>query len=494
MDHMEVDRRELDDDSFTFERSSDETASWAPVAPWEKHTISSCKKIAEEEEEIGTHRRQHKNPMLATLDTQIFWKLTEHKSRLDPKRYYMVWQSKAWFGWLDFWVEYLTRYRDFHGAPVGKFVTSSRAAKERLGYSSIFANPATTQKYDGALVVLSRLPIPENVLAYFPPGTLVNQLYYDPVAKVPLGDKLELAQYLIRHAAALQCSDVGDLDIIPQTFDISNEHGCHAALRAMSKVEDKEETNWVVKGPKHGGSDINLASSADVSARLESCSKDILGRHEIVQKLVTNPLLLDGRKFDLRVFVLVASTKPLIVYVHNEPYYRATIRKFATSTSSGGEKSRHVTNTHIQKVARTNFTDRDWADHIWTPDRVKLYASKANVRTDFWPEVVFPKIKRAIQAVLRATASSLVERRQGQWKLFGVDFVIDENLKPLLLDWNAFPGWDWSYRLSWTLEYRRRILGDMWRLMLDIQRGKAIAESRDTPKSGGFELIYHSLK
>jgi len=490
------DRRELDEDSFTYERSSIETISWAPVAPWERHSVSACKKLAQEEEEFGVQKRMHKNPILAALETQITWKLTDKKSKIEPKRHYLVWHSKSWFGWLDFWVEYLVKYRDFHGAPVGKYVTSSRAAKQRLGYSSIFGNPAVVQKYEGALVVLSRLPIPENVLAYFPPGTLVNQIYYDPVSRVPLGDKLELAQQMVRYAEQLECNEVADLEIIPQTFDLSTSQGCAKAQRFMGREQDQTEISWIIKGPKHGGAAITLASSEQVLSRIHGCGEIVLGRHEIVQRLVKNPLLLDGRKFDLRVFVLVASTKPLIVYVHREPYYRATIRKFQSggSSSAASEKSRHVTNTHIQKVARSNFTERDWADHLWTPDKVKLYASKAGVQPDFWQEIVFPKIKRAVQTVIKATASTLKERRPAQWKLFGVDFIIDDTLNPLLLDWNAFPGWDWSYRLSWTLDYRRRILGDTWRLMLDIQRGKAIAESRDTPMSGGYELVFHSLK
>ena len=93
--------------------------------------------------------------------------------------------------------------------------------------------------------------------------------------------------------------------------------------------------------------------------------------------------------------------------------------------------------------------------------------------------------------VIQASAHTLLDRRPGQFKLFGVDFVIDANLKPLLLDWNAFPGWDWSYRLSWTLKYRRKVLDDMWKLVLDIQRGSAISETRETANSGGFELVYH---
>ena len=110
---------------------------------------------------------------------------------------------------------------------------------------------------------------------------------------------------------------------------------------------------------------------------------------------------------------------------------------------------------------------------------------------DFWDEIVLPRIKRAVRIVVDASAHTIVDRRPGQWKLFGVDFVLDNNLYPWLVDWNAFPGWDWSYRHIWALRYRRRILGDMWRLVLDTQRGEALKDSYEAPRSAGFELVYH---
>jgi hypothetical protein len=109
-----------------------------------------------------------------------------------------------------------------------------------------------------------------------------------------------------------------------------------------------------------------------------------MARNELVQRLVADVLLLDNRKFDVRVFVLIASTLPLQVYVHREPYFRASMRRFDSDQGSQplSQKSKHVTNTHIQK--RTgNFTSKDWQDHIWTADRVDELAKKARLADDF---------------------------------------------------------------------------------------------------------------
>ena len=36
-----------------------------------------------------------------------------------------------------------------------------------------------------------------------------------------------------------------------------------------------------------------------------------------MQKYITNPYLLEGHKFDFRIYMLIASTNPLIVYYHD---------------------------------------------------------------------------------------------------------------------------------------------------------------------------------
>jgi len=53
----------------------------------------------------------------------------------------------------------------------------------------------------------------------------------------------------------------------------------------------------------------------------------------IAQKYITNPLLLDlENKFDLRVYMLLSSTNPIIGYYH-DGYLRVSLNKFNRSSS-----------------------------------------------------------------------------------------------------------------------------------------------------------------
>lgn len=37
----------------------------------------------------------------------------------------------------------------------------------------------------------------------------------------------------------------------------------------------------------------------------------------VMQRYIADPLLLEGHKFDFRIYMLIASTNPLIVYYHD---------------------------------------------------------------------------------------------------------------------------------------------------------------------------------
>ena len=47
----------------------------------------------------------------------------------------------------------------------------------------------------------------------------------------------------------------------------------------------------------------------------------------VIQKYVANPLLIKGRKFEFRVYLLVASVNPVIAYYH-EGFLKIALNKF----------------------------------------------------------------------------------------------------------------------------------------------------------------------
>jgi len=61
------------------------------------------------------------------------------------------------------------------------------------------------------------------------------------------------------------------------------------------------------------------------------------------------PLLIDGRKFDLRVYVLVTSIDPLRIYVYEEGLARFATEQYTTDQDLIGNNFIHLTNYSLNK-------------------------------------------------------------------------------------------------------------------------------------------------
>jgi tubulin monoglycylase TTLL3/8 len=251
-----------------------------------------------------------------------------------------------------------------------------------------------------------------------------------------------------------------------------------ANKKARSDLSRKRRGKAKGKASNGGGGNTEGAESK----RSKYCSSKSRRRVEIAQRYVSEMLTLNNRKFDVRSFVLVASSKPMLVYVYDQVYFRASLSNLTNTSTAKGQ---HVTNTHVQKKLL-----RDWEDHIWNPDRVTRYATEEGLGSDFL-RVVQQRIKRSCQFLLDAATPSFRHTRHGQWRLYGFDFVIDKQMQPWLVDTNHFPGFDWT-RTPWAKQYASEMLGSMWQLLLDVHLGRA--SRRATPREGEWELIFNKGK
>merc|ERR1719436_971272 len=69
----------------------------------------------------------------------------------------------------------------------------------------------------------------------------------------------------------------------------------------------------------------------------------------IIQEYVQNLLLLGGRKFAVRTYVLVARVQPLLVLLHSAAYVKVCGLEYDASQFSQADLFRHVTNQEFQK-------------------------------------------------------------------------------------------------------------------------------------------------
>ena len=68
----------------------------------------------------------------------------------------------------------------------------------------------------------------------------------------------------------------------------------------------------------------------------------------VISKYISNPLLVNNHKFDLRIYVLVTSVDPLRIYIYNEGIARFAAHPYNNSKNVKNLFS-HLTNYSINK-------------------------------------------------------------------------------------------------------------------------------------------------
>lgn len=170
----------------------------------------------------------------------------------------------------------------------------------------------------------------------------------------------------------------------------------------------------------------------------------------IASHYLASPLLIDGVKFDLRIYVAVTSVNPLRVYMYKEGLARFATQKYEAGAegSGGGRGSRymHLTNYSINKNAH-NFvknTDADQDDigQKWSLRALRKRLREAGIDDEaIWAKIEDIVIKTIISAepMLNNGMELYVPFRTNCFELLGFDILIDADLTPWLLEVNMSP-------------------------------------------------------
>lgn len=92
---------------------------------------------------------------------------------------------------------------------------------------------------------------------------------------------------------------------------------------------------------------LRALPTIELAKQLPDCSnaKD----NFVVERYIHSPYLIDARKFDLRLYVVVTSFEPLKVYIHGEGLIRLASCEYSTASGSFGDRYSHLTNYSINK-------------------------------------------------------------------------------------------------------------------------------------------------
>ena len=324
---------------------------------------------------------------------------------------------------------------------------------------------------------------------------LVNNSPFDDPDLINLDDKILL------HSAMSPCYH-GNY-FWPLGHILPDESDRFKSLRAKDTTNRKE---WILKERSGYGSHGNTIASFDevLSIYDERCSEE--GEQILCQRVVEPPMLIEGRKFSLRIYVV---------------YFPEGRRFSADGDETMGSEVYVSASEGLVKYAsalygdNSDMTDQD--DQYMTNSgrgdgRSSLQQNLRQLQSEFQSkgldyDKMWNSIEHSIGIVMKRyfqlkqdekSASGGSQDRdsvaQGSFtpfcsvpKILGFDYILDSSLHPYLLEVNRFPGLE--PRSSMDADVKQSIVYDAWAAASDRMRiPKQYIQDLRPSKYKGFSL------
>lgn len=165
--------------------------------------------------------------------------------------------------------------------------------------------------------------------------------------------------YLWRNIQAMKAK-FGErkFDIMPTTYILPQDR---KTLRNIWEKTKPEDQYWIIKPPAaYRGDGIKICH------KYKQIPKNT---PIIVQKYIQNPYLINGNKFDLRLYVLVTSVNPLRIYLCENGLARFASVKYSIDPKTLNDRFMHLTNYSVNKFNAKYVTNSDaqaCVGHKWT--------------------------------------------------------------------------------------------------------------------------------
>eukprot|EP00057_Strongylocentrotus_purpuratus_P028024 XP_011682498.1 PREDICTED: tubulin polyglutamylase TTLL4 isoform X4 [Strongylocentrotus purpuratus] len=276
-----------------------------------------------------------------------------------------------------------------------------------------------------------------------------------------------------------------DYNFFPQTYVLPFD------LKLLKRAweDGGQKQKWILKPP---------ASARGIGIKVIHKWSQIPRRKPvIVQRYLAKPYLINGSKFDLRIYVYVSSFDPLRVYIFTNGLARFATMKYSSSMKSLSNRFMHLTNYSINKK-NADFTPNSDSmaceGHKWSLKALWGFMQRDGIDTKaVWESIkdVIVKTMVCAESQVNSMIKANCKSRFSAHELFGFDIMLDETLRPWILEVNISPS------LHSNAELDVQVKGEMIKDLLNLS-SFMIPDKNDVftavlPPNGTTKIDYSSV-
>jgi len=252
-----------------------------------------------------------------------------------------------------------------------------------------------------------------------------------------------------------------EFNFIPETYILPDDYDDFEQSFERQFLEGSPTQYWIVKPcALSRGRGIYIIDDISDVPEDENC---------VISKYISNPLLVNGLKFDLRIYVLISCLEPLRIYIYDEGIARFASEKYRL-TDATEDIFAHLTNYSINKknkkyIQNKSISEDDYG-HKWSLSALFSLLRRIGIDTTLLWSRIYDIIIKSILSVyseLVKNTKEYVKFRTNCFEYLGYYILVDSELKPWLLEVNLTPSLACESPLDTNL--KSNIMSDMFSLI-----------------------------
>ncbi|KAI5717821.1 hypothetical protein M8J77_011825 [Diaphorina citri] len=243
-----------------------------------------------------------------------------------------------------------------------------------------------------------------------------------------------------------------DYNFFPQTWILPRDNReVHAFLTSKKAT--------VIVKPDNGSNGLGISLIRNLRHLRQEPN-----RNYICQQYIANPFLIDGFKFDIRVYTLITSCDPMRIYVHKDGIVRfATVKYERPQQGNLTNTFMHLTNYSVNKHSISFIHDEEVGSKRKI-STMNQWFCRMGYDTDLvWSRIDDVIVKTVLSAhpKIKKMYNSVFPRHNYMtacFQLLGFDILLDDTLNPYVLEVNHSPSFYTDTNID--VEIKEQVLRD----------------------------------